>query len=158
MKEAANCGGLSLALRAIDPRHIPFAVPDLNGLPIYVLLCFLKGSVIVRRFNFMDADEMAVFTYEVNSVIHLGCPSRTEPITSSRSIDVRVSQERYRTQAQIKSALESSQYRLVERAFAPCGASARGYILRECLEPHLSIFAARDVGQPIKLCAFQSLI
>jgi hypothetical protein len=61
-------------LRAVDPRNIPFAVPDLNGLPVYVLFCFLKGSIIIRGINFMDADEMAVVTYEVDSVIH-GCPA-----------------------------------------------------------------------------------
>ena len=59
-------------------------MPDLNSKPVYVLLCFLKGSVIIRSFNITDADEMAVFTYEVNSVIHLGSP-HMEPATSIRA-------------------------------------------------------------------------
>ena len=52
---------LSLALRAVDPRHVPFAVPNLNGLAVLrTVLLLLKGSVIVRRLYFMDANEMAV--------------------------------------------------------------------------------------------------
>ena len=76
---------LSLALRAVDPRHVPFAVPDLNGKPVYVSFCFLKGSVIVRRLYFMDANEMAVLTHDVGPVIHLRVSRRKRnPLPTNR--------------------------------------------------------------------------
>jgi hypothetical protein len=72
-------------LRAVDPRHVSVAVPDLNGKPVYVLFCFVNGSVIVRRLNFMDANEMAVLTYDIDPVIHLCAPRRKRnPLPTNR--------------------------------------------------------------------------